>query len=94
MAKYEWIILKEDGEPCDHVIGPNGAKRICLQDFLDYNHIVMKFRMSCEGDYPVEGLFIGDWNSEDGFAPLDDYGMPSIGCTEIEYFSEGRWQYL
>lgn len=32
-----------------------------------------------------EGRLIGDNDSEDGFAPLDDFGLPNAGCTSIAY---------
>ncbi len=25
------------------------------------------------------------------FEPLDDYGMPALGCASIELFEKGRW---
>jgi hypothetical protein len=28
------------------------------------------------------------------FAPLDDYGMPDSGCTEIQYLVNGKWATL
>jgi hypothetical protein len=34
--------------------------------------------------------------SDDGsdFEPLDDYGMPDSGCTDIQYLIEGEWASL
>ena len=33
--------------------------------------------------------------SEDAFAPLDDYGMPNAGCTDIKYKeSDGKYHSL
>ena len=29
--------------------------------------------------------------SLDIFAPLDDYGRPNAGCTELRVFREGTW---
>jgi len=50
-----------------------------------------KFRMfDDDGNLYYEGL--STCNSS--FAPLDDYGMPNAGCTEIRYFESGRWETL
>jgi len=28
------------------------------------------------------------------FTPLDDFGMPDSGCTEIKYLEKGEWRTL
>ena len=33
-------------------------------------------------------------DSEEGFDPLDDFGMPSYGCTEIQYKELDGWETL
>ena len=42
------------------------------------------------------GRLLGDPNSEEGFGPLDDFGMPDAGCTGIKYRSPngGFGEYL
>ncbi|MGH7239877.1 MAG: hypothetical protein ACREHG_07405 [Candidatus Saccharimonadales bacterium] len=41
------------------------------------------------------GYFFGDSESEDGFGPLDDYGLPDAGATRIDYLREnGEWETL
>lgn len=35
-----------------------------------------------------------DSETEEGFAPLDDYGTPNAGCTEIQYLRNGEWEIL
>ena len=45
----------------------------------------------------MTGRFIEDGeNGEDCFGPLDDYGMPSWGCTGIKYRNKatGKWEYV
>lgn len=32
-----------------------------------------------------------DCLSADAFSPLDDYGMPVLGCNEIQYKENGKW---
>jgi len=27
----------------------------------------------------------------EGIEPLEDFGLPNAGCTEIRLFEEGRW---
>jgi hypothetical protein len=35
-----------------------------------------------------------DSDSEEAFAPLDDYGTPNAGCTEIQYLRNNEWKTL
>jgi hypothetical protein len=35
-----------------------------------------------------------DSASESAFAPLDDFGLPYAGCTEIQYLENGKWEPL
>ena len=54
-----------------------------------------RFRMLDDDDEVYyEGRFVGDHDSEDGFIPLDDYGMPNAGCTSIQYLTNGIWETL
>lgn len=56
-----------------------------------------QFRMYDDDDeLMASGWFLGDWESEDGFGPLDDYGTPSLGCTSIQYLNPatGKWEVL
>ena len=54
-----------------------------------------KFRMlDDDGNLYYEG-YSNDCNSEKAFAPLDDFGMPNAGCTEIQYKNNlGKWETL
>jgi hypothetical protein len=38
--------------------------------------------------------FSDDNESEEAFAPLDDYGTPEAGCTDIQYRINGGWKSL
>jgi hypothetical protein len=42
-----------------------------------------------EGNLYYEGRS-SDADSEDAFNPLDDFGTPNAGCTEIGYYSLSR----
>ena len=35
-----------------------------------------------------------DKDTEEAFAPLDDFGMPNAGCIEIQYLENGKWETL
>lgn len=53
-----------------------------------------KFRLyDDDGNLYYEG-YSDDNSSEKAFAPLDDYGMPNDGCTEIRYLENGKFETL
>lgn len=53
-----------------------------------------KFRMlDDDGEVYYEGES-DDSDSEEAFAPLDDYGMPNVGCTSIQFWEKGKWETL
>lgn len=37
----------------------------------------------------AEGWMWGDWQ---GFEPLDDWAMPSLGCTQIFIYTKEGWE--
>lgn len=56
-----------------------------------------KFRMfDDDGELYYTGYLVGDVESDDAFGPLDDYGTPNAGATEIRYFrpERGVWEQL
>lgn len=53
-----------------------------------------RFRMyDDDGELYYDGRIVGDY---DGFEPLDDFGMPNVGCTNIRYLNAntGAWETL
>jgi hypothetical protein len=57
----------------------------------DGRTLTEQFRMyDDDGILCYEGAS-NDSESEAGFDPLDDYGTPNFGCTEIRYLREGEW---
>lgn len=76
-------------------------------DYLDQKAVLIRSR-NWKADAPLpfkfrmldddgEVYYLGqsnDADSEAAFAPLDDYGMPNAGCTEIQYLRNGRWETL
>jgi len=97
--KYGWIITEdkintETGTKTR--VGTLGPRNIAedLAERLKKGEGV-KFRMKDDdGEIYYIGNFLGDEDSEDGFAPLDDFGQPDAGCTSIEYYKNEKWQVL
>ncbi len=50
-----------------------------------------KFRM-LDGDREI--YYYGKSSCNSSFAPLDDFGMGNSGCTEIQYYENGKWKTL
>ena len=88
---YAWTIVKGiDITEGQTIVGPRNAtldskairrhpKRVRFR-LLDDDSIVY-----------AEGYLVGGC----GFEPLDDYGMPALGATEIQHFVKGKgggWQ--
>ena len=78
---YRWIITKDRVE--------ENLKGVCGPH--NYNESITdnKSRFSLyddDGNCYAEGFIFGEY---DGFEPLDDYGMPSLGCTAIKI--DGEW---
>ena len=89
MSSYTWVITHdfvEDGleiglsgpPPLEHPLGPvhPGANKLRRTD----NETA--FRMfDADGELYYAGTLWGDFS---GFEPLDDFGLPSAGCTAIQ----------
>lgn len=94
MSNYHWVITKDHlGLGDVGVFGPSGAK-------LDAQAIqahpeASEFRMrDDDGETYYEGFYVGP-RDESLFAPLDDFGCPNAGCTEIQFRTEsGQWEGL
>lgn len=90
MSKYTWVVTKGNivggNSAAVGKIGPSGSKNRLRFD------IVIKhgehFRMlSVDGEVTHSGYIIGEYT---GNEPLDEYGREN-GCTNIQYFRDGRW---
>jgi hypothetical protein len=53
-----------------------------------------KFRMLDDDNEVYFEGYCTDNSSEYAFSPLDEFGMPCYGCTDIQYFENGRWESL
>lgn len=92
--RYEWTITVDHLDlGIARTSGPWGVTRTPMEIAADpAGH---RFRLrDDDGEVYAEGVFVGNPKSEDGFAPLDDYGVPALGATEIQYFEHGGWATL
>lgn len=96
MTKHGWIVTFDHLENSDvSIVGPRGIDadiRSSLEagageDFRMYDD---------DGELYYAGRFLAltDAHPESQFSPLDDYGMPNAGCTEIRYKSGAEWKTL
>ncbi len=69
------------------VVGPRGAV-LSSKEIVDHPDSI-PFRMR---DDDHELVYVGFLLGDDLFAPLDDFGMPNAGCTEIEVREHGEWK--
>jgi len=97
-ATYGWIITNDKVEGSDEgTMGPHGmsdAMVACLEAGEGRT-----FKMfDDDGEHYYTGRIITEdeeGGSEDDFAPLDDFGMPNAGATEIRYRNaEGKFETL
>jgi hypothetical protein len=79
---YAWIITKDKINSDD--VGTTGPASINIELEKSLKAGTgTEFKMF-DDDQTLyyEGLIVGDYT---GFEPLDDFGMPNAGCTEIAY---------
>ena len=88
----QWTITKDmlakPGSSLNAVglVGPRGATLTTAE--IAAHPQAKQFRL-LDDDHTVyyEGWLVGD----DEFAPLDDFGEPSAGCTAVEILENGKW---
>lgn len=94
---YGWIITedhisKECGDKSEvGISGPRNISKAVLARLKKGEGV--KFKLyDDDGILYYEGLQIeGDEGDEGTFAPLDNFGMPNSGCTELKQFLNGEW---
>jgi hypothetical protein len=100
-STYAWIITRdylaeEDGGlmPEKGTTGPRDAPDAMLAQLAAGEGT--PFRLyDDDGELYYDGRLIGDSESEDAFGPLDDFGRPNAGATEIRYLRPGKgWETL
>ena len=90
MSDYNWTITKDHiavptarpGTNLNAVgmVGPRGATMNC-EEIIGHPG-AQKFEIyDDDGELYYEGYLVGG----DGFEPLDDFGTPNAGATEIRY---------
>lgn len=100
-SKYAWIIDKDHLYPKGKegvysgpgIAGPRNAPTELVAK-LEAGEFRQRFRMyDDDGELYYEGRIVGEY---DGFEPLDDYGTPNAGCTEIRYWNTDskEWERL
>ena len=62
------------------------------EDFDNLNELCQHLFRMLDDDGEVYYTGYSDDNSS--FKPLDDFGTPNAGCTEIQYFENGKWETL
>lgn len=86
-----WVITEDHGvcNDCDNAT-PEQIEQIKKDGFTDH------FKMyDDDGELYYSG-YSKPLNDVDGFEPLDDFGMPNAGCTEIKYrnATSGKYETL
>ncbi len=80
MPRYAWVITKDNIDTdAEGVIGPRGA----TMDAAEIRRDGQMFKIfDADGEFYYGGYIAGKYS---GFEPLDDYGEPNAGATEIRY---------
>lgn len=91
-GRYAWRITREylGGAGGEGVEGPRhpDPKLIAKLDRGEGR----RFRLyDDDGVLYCEGRIVGPDAEYDEFAPLDDFGEPALGATEIRYHIDGKW---
>lgn len=103
MARREWIVTWEAPEATESgeavkaeagkwlVAGPDGGKELRFVELA--GGLGTAFRLlDDDGVVMGRGRYFGAEGDEtQAFGPLDDWGMPSYGCTSIEVFGKSGW---
>jgi hypothetical protein len=94
MSNYHWVITRDLLNLGDvGTFGPSGASLDA--DAIRRHEQAQPFQLKDDdGELVYEGVYVGP-QDETLFAPLDDFGLPNAGCTEILYRAEsGAWEGL
>ncbi len=100
--RYVWAITKDllakEGTKTgtnNNAVGMTGPSECRLSfDEICAHPARQEFRMLDDDGTPYyEGFYVPGENEtgEDAFGPLDDFGQPNAGCTEIQYKEGGEW---
>lgn len=101
VAPYVWLVDHDHLDNKDvSIAGPGtsvhyveGESRESLAEKIKNHPEAKQFRMyDDDGELYYSGYYVGP--GEEEFAPLDDFGTPNAGCTEIHYLEDGEWKQL
>jgi len=98
-SSYAWAITYDhlDGKAV-HIYGPHNATEAQLEILAHPRKNadqLTRFRIyDDDGELYFSGYFLGDSESEEAFGPLDDFGAPDSGATEIRYLRGEEWETL
>ena len=70
---------------------PEDMRKMPIESDTSVKDTPYKFRLL---DDDGEVYYYGVSSNSSSFAPLDDFGMPNDGCTEIQYKKNGVWETL
>lgn len=92
---------KSEPAPCNAnavgMTGPNMADHHVLQRLRENPRYGVKFRMyDDDGNLYYAGRISPKAADLNGFQPLDNFGTPNAGCTEIRYYNAAThcWETL
>ena len=94
---YAWTITSCKEELVGkhrNVVGPAGATMDWRE--IRSHPLRQRFRMLDDDGTILFYGFLVEQGEDDGFQPLDDFGQPGFGCTEIHYRPRhgGEWERL
>jgi len=97
MSRILWAVTRDHLENKDVFVWNGRESKEEIERALKSSN-AMKFRMF-DDDHELyySGKMISKngsspFESEDIFGPLDDYGMPNAGCTQLEVLWKGAWE--
>lgn len=91
---YQWTItVDHTGGQAAGTVGPHDATMTSAE--IAQHPDGLAFRMKdADGELYFEGVYLGPADG-DLFAPLEDFGSPDAGCTDILYRdAQGGWEFL
>lgn len=94
-----WIIkqdtLAEEGAKPGANENAVGIKSVDFNDQADVSDWTQFRLLDDDGEVYYVGVIDTVYCSEaKAFSPLDDFGTPNAGCTEMQYFENGEWKTL
>lgn len=102
MAKYGWMIDKDHAadKSAPEGTNANAVGMMGPSDITEANEARLKagegvpFQMCDDDGVVYEGRYVRGQNTLIDFHPLDEFGTPNYGCTDIKYLENGVWTVL